>query len=558
VTLSYLTGAALTLAITASAFAQPVVPEPMPVAAGHVPYLVFFRGRAIGREELRIVRDAQGWLVTGTSRQGPPIDVTTRKAEVRYDGDWHPLSMVIDAVLRGQDVLLNTTFADGKATSVISTQGQPESKTDAVSADAVVLPNQFLGAYAVLGLRLQGKPAGTVLRAYIPTQIEVPATLGAVAQERIDTPKASIPVTHYTVQVTVGGVTGTLELNLWFDGEGGLIRMSVPSQTLEIAREDIATATSRTAAFSVKGDEPVMIPATGFNLAATFTRPASAPSRLPAIVLIGGSGPTDRDETVAGIPVFGHLARDLAAAGFAVVRYDKRGVGQSGGRLETVTIADYAEDARAVVKWLEKRKDIDKGRIAVVGHSEGALVAMLVSDLEDDLVSATVLVAGPSTRGREIVLEQQTRLLDLMKVPAADREQKVALEVKILDAVEKGARGDWTGVPEAMRRAADTPWFHSFITLDPADAMKDLRQPVLIVQGELDTQVPPYHADKLAEMARARKKKADVQVLKVPGVNHLLVPAKTGEVNEYSSLTGAEVSPVLTSGIGVWLAKTLK
>ena len=89
------------------------------------------------------------------------------------------------------------------------------------------------------------------------------------------------------------------------------------------------------------------------------------------MILIGGSGPTDRDETVAGIPVFGHIARDLVAAGFVVVRYDKRGVGQSGGRAESVTIADYAEDARQVLLWLEKQKDIDKERIALVGHSEG-------------------------------------------------------------------------------------------------------------------------------------------------------------------------------------------
>jgi pimeloyl-ACP methyl ester carboxylesterase len=113
------------------------------------------------------------------------------------------------------------------------------------------------------------------------------------------------------------------------------------------------------------------------------------------VVLIGGSGPTDRDETVFGIPVFGHLAKGLVDAGFTVVRYDKRGVGQSGGRAESVTLNDYAEDARAVVRWLERRKDVDRNRIAVVGHSEGAAVAMILATREDR-VKAVVLIAEPA------------------------------------------------------------------------------------------------------------------------------------------------------------------
>jgi fermentation-respiration switch protein FrsA (DUF1100 family) len=87
--------------------------------------------------------------------------------------------------------------------------------------------------------------------------------------------------------------------------------------------------------------------------------------------------------------------------------------------------------------------------------------------------------------------------------------------------------------------------------------MRDVEQPVLIVQGELDVQVPPHHADKLLALAEARKKKVDAQLLKLPGINHLLVPARTGEVSEYASLGGAEVAPAVPAGIGAWLAKTL-
>jgi fermentation-respiration switch protein FrsA (DUF1100 family) len=166
-----------------------------------------------------------------------------------------------------------------------------------------------------------------------------------------------------------------------------------------------------------------------------------------------------------------------------------------------------------------------------------------------------VLVAGPGTTGAELVLEQQRHQLDLMKVDATERAAKIALQEQIQTAVLKGA--GWDGVPEALRRAADTPWFQSFLSFDPARVMKDVDQPLLIVHGELDTQVPPHHADTLLALAQARNRKVDAQILRVPGINHLLVPARTGEVSEYGSLSSAEVAPAVPAGIGAWLAKTL-
>ena len=107
-----------------------------------------------------------------------------------------------------------------------------------------------------------------------------------------------------------------------------------------------------------------------------------------------------------------------------------------------------------------------------------------------------------------------------------------------------------------MRRQADTPYFQSFLTFDPAKLMKDVDQPLLIVQGELDTQVPPSNADQLEALAKARKKAAPVDVVKVPGINHLLVPATTGEVDEYGRLADRQVSPAVTTALIEWLRRT--
>jgi len=542
----------LAVLLTAQGAAAQAALPPPPSQEPGTSFLVFFRSQPIGREDVTVIRQADAWIVRGSSRLGPPIDITSRTAEVIYDAQWRPKSLLIDGVVRGQDVTLKTTFDGSKAASVMSVQGVPQSKADEVSADPVVLANSYLGTYAALAMRLTQKPGE--LKAYVAPQAEITVRLISTAPQRIDTPRGQINATMFSLLFVNPPPAGELPVQLWADQNGNLLRLSIPSQTLEMAREDIASAASRTAAFSLPGDESVTIPGLGFNLAGTITKPSNATTPLPALILIGGSGPTDRDATVAGIPIFGHLARDLVAAGFIVVRYDKRGVGQSGGRAESVTIADYAEDARSVLLWLEKRKDVDKNRIGLVGHSEGAAVAMLVGGRERGKVAGIALLAGPSTNGATIVLEQQKHLLDQMKVDEAQRAEKVALQEKINAAVVSG-RG-WQDLPEAARQIADTPWFYSYLTFDPERAMRDTRAPVLIVQGELDTQVKPHHADKLLEFAKARKTKETAELVKVPGVNHLLVAAKTGEVAEYPSLgAGATVSSQVSSAIATFMAK---
>jgi pimeloyl-ACP methyl ester carboxylesterase len=557
VTFFHLTGVVLALLLSVSA-AGAQTPPPLPVAENGTQFLVFFRSQPVGREEVVVLRMGDGWVVRGTSRLGQPLDITTRVAQVEYDLQWRPKTLLVDGIVRGQDVTLKTTFDGTKASNILAVQGAPQSKSDPVSADPVVLPNTFLGSYAALARRLQGKTAGSELRAYVAPTAEVTVRVMSATPERIETPKGVINATRYAMTFNSPPPTGDLPVNLWADADGALLRLNIPSQMIEMAREDIASAASRTAAFSIPGDESVQIPSIGFHLAATITRPPSAAAPVPAVILIAGSGPTDRDETVAGIPVFGHVARDLVAAGFAVVRYDKRGVGQSGGRVESATLADYAEDARQVLLWLEKQKGIDKDRIAIVGHSEGGLVAMLTAGRERGRVAALALIATPSASGNEVVLEQQKHILSKMPIDEAQREEKIALQQKINTAVIKGT--GWTDIPIQARRAADTPWFYSFLTFDPGKAMNETRQPVLIVHGELDTQVMPHHAEKLAVMAADRKgAKVPVEVVKVPGVNHLLVPAKTGDVSEYSTLgSDARVSPQVTGAIAAFLTKVLK
>ncbi len=545
---------AVSLAATLSAQVSPVVPPP-PRAdlAGAESYTIFLAGRPVGREEVAVTRQADGWTIRGSSRIGPPIATTVRQVEVRYDATWHPRALSLEGAIQDREVGLETVFADGKATNNLKEGDDTTEKVDDVSADAVVLPNVFFGGYAALAARLVGAAVGTEMKVYIAPQAEIPIVVTAVADERIETPQRTFTAKRFSL--TFRNPNGELAVSLWTEASGSFVRLSVPSQTLEIARDDVASAASRMSAFSVEGDETVRVPANGFNLAATVTKAPGARGKLPAVVLIGGTGPADRDGTVAGIPVLGQIARDLARAGFLVVRYDKRGIGQSGGRAETAALVDYAEDARAVVTWLRKSRkdDVDAKRIAVVGHSEGAWIAMQLATMEKD-IAALVMVGGASGTGGALVVEQQQHLLEIMKVGDEEKKSKADLQARI-NAAATG-QGPWDGISNDLRRQADTPWFASYLAFEPAKLMKDVRQPLLIVTGERDTQVPPRHADELATLARARKRKVATDVVRVPGVNHLLVPATTGEVSEYASLSSAEVSPDATSAIAKWLTAT--
>jgi uncharacterized protein len=462
---------------------------------------------------------------------------------------------LIEGTSRGQEATIRSSFANGEATTEVTIAGESSTKTDKVAEDALVLPNAFLGSYAALARRLAGQKPGASFRAYIAPQGEIGMRLEGVFTERIETPKETIGAMRYALMMPDATLGGEMQVSLWADAAGHMLRLSVPAQGLEVAREDIASAAARTTTFSVPGDETVHIPASGFSLAASVARPAGAKGPLPAVILVPGSDVLDRDGGLAGIPVLGQIAADLVNAGFLVVRYDRRGIGQSGGRPETATINDYAEDVRAVIAWLDRqRKEVDRRRIALVGHGDGAWIAMQAAD-RDNRVAALALVSAISTTGAEYTLEQQRALLQHLNTTDAERQAKIELQQRINQAVLKGT--GWDDLPDTVRLAADTPWFQSFLAFDPARVVRNLREPILILHGELDTEVASHHADRLAELARARRRMVETELTKIPGVNHLLVPATTGRPEEYLALPDKRVSPSVTSALATWLTRIM-
>jgi alpha-beta hydrolase superfamily lysophospholipase len=531
-----------------------VVPSTAAPSTASADFVVYLRGIQIGTEQVALARNAGGWTITSSGRMGPPLDIVTRSLQIRYDADWKPLELTLDATARGQALVVHVGVAGTTATTRGNNGAQPIDRTDTIAPDAILLPNPFFAAFEAVAVRLKAAAPGSTIPVYQGGEPPITIRVGDSETEQIQTAARRIAArrSHVTLAATAGP---GLDAEIWADETGRLLRFSVPAQMLEFVRDDIASVATRRVVVSRDGDEQVHIPANGFNLIGTLSKPAGeAGKRLPAIILVAGSGPVDRDETVAGIPVFGQLANALADAGNLVLRYDKRGIGQSGGRTETAGLAEYVEDLRAAITFMADRKAVDPRRLAIVGHNEGGAVALLAA-AKDRRAAALVLLAATGVSGNDLLLAQQKHLLDRSSLSEDDKQAKIDLQKRIHEAVITGK--GWDRLPAAVRRQVDNAEFQSMLTYDPARIMPDVRQPILIVQGGLDTQVDPTNADRLASLAGARKRPAPFEVVRIPGVNHLFVPATTGEVEEYPALKEKQISAAVATAIVAWLQKTL-
>jgi len=241
-----------------------------------------------------------------------------------------------------------------------------------------------------------------------------------------------------------------------------------------------------------------------------------------------------------------------------VGRYEKRAVGQSGGRAEQAGIEDYANDLRAVVKYLTRRKDVDKKRIAAAGYAEGGWTVLSAAS-EDKSIAALVLMAAPGSDAGGLVLEQQRLAFSRLGMTEEEKKAKTDLQMRINEAVRTGT--GWEGISPELRRQADTAWFHSFLSFKIDAVVRKTRQPMLIVHGGADTGIPAHHAEFLADKARARKKPAGsaVEVTVVPGVNHLMVPGE--EEEPAAGPAGAstrDLDPRVVSAVVSWLQARLQ
>ena len=315
----------------------------------------------------------------------------------------------------------------------------------------------------------------------------------------------------------------------------------------------------------------------GVTLAGTLTVPPGD-GPFPAAVLIAGSGPNDRDETILRHKLFLVLADSLTRRGIAVLRYDKRGISRSTGNYALATSRDFADDAQAAFTYLKAQPHVNAAKVGLIGHSEGGLIAPMVAAKSPD-VAFLVLLAGTGVSGERIIAEQsaligkaegasdsdvaQSQVLEkkLLTVaaretdPAAAKTQIAVLmsqALALLTPAQKKKIGDAGPLLQAQSAALVSPWFRYFLTYDPAPTLEQVHCPVLALDGSLDLQVPP--AENLTAIAAALKAGGNTAVTttELPGLNHLFQTAKTGSPSEYGTIQET-MAPALLAAVGDWV-----
>lgn len=261
--------------------------------------------------------------------------------------------------------------------------------------------------------------------------------------------------------------------------------------------------------------------ADGSTIGATLSMPAAAPGKVPAVVLIGTNGPSDRTEPIGATHVFDLYARALNDAGFAVLRYDNRGIGESTTktRPENVKRQHFIDDAAAAIRAATSDERIDPARIYVFGLSEGAETAMAAA-LQGAPLRGLIL-AGPLSVPYAQAMAEQDRLAS-------------------------------PGVRERHALLLALPYFQSYENVDPRKEITFVRQPLLLLRGLADTQTTAEDFDQLADAAKTAGR--DVAVKRFPGDDHFLLQLSGDEIRTGAQYqTVHEFDPAAVSAIVTWL-----
>lgn len=312
----------------------------------------------------------------------------------------------------------------------------------------------------------------------------------------------------------------------------------------------------------------------GVSLSGTLTLPKGA-GPFAAAVLIAGSGPEDRDGTIANHKPFLVLSDYLTRRGIAVLRYDKRGIGQSTGSPDMATTMDLAGDAQYAIAYLKTRKDIDAARIGLIGHSEGAMIAPTIAASSPDL-PWVVLLAAPATKGEDTLLNQSDLIaraggLSDAQVLSSLNFDKQAYDLVLteqdsnvvgqkLKALVKESGLDAALPPaalDAQLHMMTSPWFRYFLAYDPLPELKKTKCPVLAIYGAKDLQVPPKINLPMVQKAFADGGNSQAEVKQLPDLNHLFQHAYTGSPTEYAAIDET-FSPDVLQMIGEWVTARTK
>ena len=308
------------------------------------------------------------------------------------------------------------------------------------------------------------------------------------------------------------------------------------------------------------------------RLAGTLTIPKSA-NKVPAVVLVSGSGPQNRDEEILDHKPFWIIADHFSRQGIAVLRYDDRGTAKSTGDFGSATTADLANDAEAAFDFLRGQDGIDTSRMGICGHSEGGMIAPIVAARNEN-VSYIVLMAGTGVNGAEILKNQSQLILEAMGTSEQDLEinaqvQSELIKLALKQPLEKEAfvqqaselvqklmpsnsEDESKSVVERAWIQLSSPWCQYFMMYEPAESLRQLKCSVLALNGEKDLQVDPDLNLPAIEAALEKSKTTDYEIVRFPNMNHLFQTCESGLMKEYSTIEQT-IDPRVLKKMSTWI-----
>jgi len=341
------------------------------------------------------------------------------------------------------------------------------------------------------------------------------------------------------------------------------------AQTVEKIKQPNRPQTPQ-APFSYKTEElTILNTSENVTLSGTLTIPNDV-KKPSLVILISGSGPQDRDETIFNHKPFAVIADYLTQNGFATFRFDDRGTAKSTGDFLKATSFNFASDVNAIVNNLAQRKDINSNKMGLLGHSEGGLIAGIVA-AENSKVRFIISMAGPGVNGQDILLEQ-TYLIGKgagLNMDQLEKNKKINEQLYQIILEE-----NWDNYQESAQKVVDLYkkieisaanssdqdlintiipkniiWFKTFLMTNPADYYKKIKTPVLAINGENDIQV--NYKQNLPVLQASFKNKRS-QIKSYPNLNHLFQTSKTQTIAEYKEIEET-ISPLILQDIYNWL-----
>jgi len=529
---------------------------------------LYYAGEKAGYASFIIHEKEKGLLtlLAKTQLKIPQMELLLYETQ-KMDSTFHPLSYKLDLfVWRKNYTRIEVSFSADSAQMAVTfgLKGKPKLATLPWSKEGLLLDNNLMDHWQLLAFRYDyargGEQSFTALVPQVGQQLPVKVVL--VASEKAELKGGKIRAIHLEAKLA------TISVDMWVDEKThDLLKLEIPAQKFRLERASSFVPFSMDEVDTLLKDirsqeesfleeryrsEEVEFLSDHVRLAGTLTIPEMpSPSRYPAVLLLAGSGKLDRDGNAAMFRTFflRQLADTLSRSGFVTLRYDKRGAGRSQGDFGQIDLETLVKDAQAALRYLRMRPEVDSNRVAVVGHSEGGTIGPMIC-ARGGRVAALVIMAGAGRPLDQLIYDQTRYLIELRGGSPEEREAQLAQVKSLIEKVRSGQQKGPTPF-------GPSGWLRQHLEQDPLAIVKNVRCPVLILNGKKDYQVSAEKDAKALEKALREAGNQDVTLKIYPDLDHLFMRVEGRSTPQLYLDPRRKIAPQVKTDLVKWLRQKL-